>query len=91
MDPAIRLYRKEKARKQKRDARKISQAQATYNRLCAEHRLQPLTTSKAGIPSKPGKVCACGAPCWGQTCIGCRNRNAPRRFAKSKAMKRRAA
>jgi hypothetical protein len=43
IDPAVRLYRKEKARKQKRDARKIEQARKQYVTVCERQKLRPMT------------------------------------------------
>jgi hypothetical protein len=70
-DIDVRLYRQEKARKERRDAKLVEQAKVHYDAVCKAHRLRPLTTNKKG-EEKHRHVCACGAPCWGKQCWPCR-------------------
>jgi hypothetical protein len=92
LDPDVRRYRKEKARKVKRDAKVIAQAKAVYEAMCKAHRLQPLTTS--GSESRPMKVCACGATCWKGRCRDCWKASPEtktRTFTKNRRITKRAA
>jgi hypothetical protein len=81
----VRMYRLEKARKARRDAKLIATAKVEYDRLCAAHKIMPRAT-KVQVKHKPDAVCACGAKCWGVRCRSCRKANPSRTFTKSKKM-----